>query len=71
MYSAGKDLSGELFEKGFEALLHKGLHAGYATGTKSEALDAWMKSKGITDIYIAYRTKLIETLQTTYVNITF
>ena len=30
-----------------------------------------MKSKGITDIYIAYRTKLIETLQTTYVNITF
>jgi hypothetical protein len=71
MYSAGKDLSGELFEKGFEALLHKGLHSGYATGTKSEALDAWMKSKGITDIYIAYRTKLIETLQTTYVNITF
>jgi hypothetical protein len=71
MYAAGKDLSGELFEKGFEALLHKGLHAGYATGTKSEALDAWMKSKGITDIYIAYRTKLIETLQTTYVNITF
>ena len=71
MYAAGKDLTGELFEKGFEALLHKGLHGGIITGSKNTALDDWMKSKGITDIYVAYRTKLIETLETTYVNITF
>ena len=71
LYSAGKDLTGELFEKGFEALLHKGLHTGWITGTKNTALDDWMKSKGITDIYVAYRTKLVETLETTYVNITF
>ncbi len=71
MYAAGKDLTGELFEKGFEALLHKGLHAGVITGSKSTALDDWMKSKGITDIYVAYRTKLVETIESYSVNITF
>jgi hypothetical protein len=71
MYAAGKDLTGELFEKGFEALLHKGLHAGVITGSKSVALEAWMKEKGITDVYKAYRLKLVQTIESYSVNITF
>jgi hypothetical protein len=71
MYAAGKDLSGELFEKAFEALLHKGIHAEYITGAGNTGLEDWMKSKGITDYYVACRAKLVETLEATYVNFTF